>query len=165
MQQNYKHIPSHSTLVLISTAKKHFVTEWYRITAYILSQKWSLLSHNFLSHLKQLCTLLPYLLRYLSMLSSNLHGGLRKLSSHVLFNIHMQVTCLCRSSQTHCPYRPNIFFHCFTVHFNSLCVMVQLMHLFVIKHYFKCHILKHLKSLQHIFIFLWPCIMISINLL
>jgi hypothetical protein len=25
-------------------------------------------------------------------------------------------------------------FHCFTVHFNSLCVMVQLMHLFVIKH-------------------------------
>jgi hypothetical protein len=25
-------------------------------------------------------------------------------------------------------------FHCFTVHFNSLCVMVPLMHLFVIKH-------------------------------
>jgi hypothetical protein len=25
-------------------------------------------------------------------------------------------------------------FHCFTVHFNSLCVMVQLMHLYVIKH-------------------------------
>jgi hypothetical protein len=25
-------------------------------------------------------------------------------------------------------------FNCFTVHFNSLCVMVQLMHLFVIKH-------------------------------
>jgi hypothetical protein len=25
-------------------------------------------------------------------------------------------------------------FHCFTVHFNSLCVIVQLMHLFVIKH-------------------------------
>jgi hypothetical protein len=25
-------------------------------------------------------------------------------------------------------------FHCFTVHFNSLCVLAQLMHLFVIKH-------------------------------
>jgi energy-converting hydrogenase Eha subunit H len=25
-------------------------------------------------------------------------------------------------------------FHCFAVHFNSLCVMVQLMHLYVIKH-------------------------------
>jgi hypothetical protein len=25
-------------------------------------------------------------------------------------------------------------FHCFTVHFNSLYIMVQLMHLFVIKH-------------------------------
>jgi hypothetical protein len=28
----------------------------------------------------------------------------------------------------------NFEFHCFTVHFNSLCVMAQLMHLFVIKH-------------------------------
>jgi hypothetical protein len=28
----------------------------------------------------------------------------------------------------------NFFFHCFTVHFNSLYIMVQLMHLFVIKH-------------------------------
>lgn len=108
MQQNYKHISSHSTIVLIRIVKKHFATEWYRITAYILSQKWSFLSHNFLSHLKQLRTLLPYLLRYLSMLSSNLHWGLHTLSSHVLFNIHMQVTCLCCSSQTHCPYRPNI---------------------------------------------------------
>jgi hypothetical protein len=26
------------------------------------------------------------------------------------------------------------FFHCFTVNFNSPCVMVQLMHLYVIKH-------------------------------
>jgi hypothetical protein len=41
-------------------------------------------------------------------------------------------------------------FHCFTVHFNSLCVMVQQMHLYVTKHQFKCHTLKHLKSLQHV---------------
>jgi hypothetical protein len=26
------------------------------------------------------------------------------------------------------------YFHCFTVHFNLLCIMVQPMHLFVIKH-------------------------------
>jgi hypothetical protein len=27
-----------------------------------------------------------------------------------------------------------IHFHCFTMHFNSISVMVQIMHLFVIKH-------------------------------
>jgi len=71
-------------------------------------KKWSFLNHNFLSHLKKLHTLLPHLLRYLSTLLPNLHGGLHTLSAHVLFNIHMQVTCLCCTSQTHCPYRLNI---------------------------------------------------------
>jgi hypothetical protein len=31
-------------------------------------------------------------------------------------------------------FNREMVFHCFTVHFNSLCVMVQIMNLFVIKH-------------------------------
>jgi hypothetical protein len=38
----------------------------------------------------------------------------------------------------------------FIIVYFILCVMVQLMHLFVIKHHFKFHTLKHLKSLQHV---------------
>jgi hypothetical protein len=36
----------------------------------------------------------------------------------------------------------HLFFHCFTVHFHSIYIMVQ--------HKFKCHKLKHLKSHQHV---------------
>jgi hypothetical protein len=36
-------------------------------------------------------------------------------------------------------------FHCFTVHFNSLSIMIQQKHFYIIKH-LKCHTLKTLKS-------------------
>jgi hypothetical protein len=39
---------------------------------------------------------------------------------------------------------------CISIHYIYIYKMVQLMHLFVIKHKFICHTLKHLKSLQHV---------------
>jgi hypothetical protein len=46
----------------------------------------------------------------------------------------------------------------FTVHFNSLYIMVQPMNLFVLKYWwFKCHTLKHLKSLQHVLMIKFKC--------
>jgi hypothetical protein len=43
----------------------------------------------------------------------------------------------------------------YAIHGYVLCVIVHLMHLFVIKYYFKCHTLKRLKSLQHVSIISW----------
>jgi hypothetical protein len=47
---------------------------------------------------------------------------------------HASVTIVGVQKEYNCNGTTRIYFHCFTVHFNSLCVMVQLMHLFVIKH-------------------------------
>ena len=40
--------------------------------------------------------------------------------------------------------------YCFTVHFDSLNLMYQLIHLYTQQYYSKMLILKHLKTLQHV---------------
>lgn len=115
----FKRESSIITVQYTAKLQTYFITQYYSVNHYseetfchrvipyysIYSEsKMVTFSHNFLSHFKQLRTLLPYLLKYLSMLSSNLHGGFHTTFSHVLFNIHVQVKCLCCSSQTHCPY-------------------------------------------------------------
>jgi hypothetical protein len=80
---------------------------------------------------------------YWSTVSAISHSNWNELQLHARTPTHAQM-----KEQRSLRYRPSLLncpslewqmiwvseFHCFTMHFNSLCVMVQLMHLFVIKH-------------------------------
>jgi hypothetical protein len=66
-------------------------------------------------------------------LRENRHSETRKVVDvfrSVFLHIISDLDLIKKKSARNAPEK----FHCFTVHFSSLCVTVQLMHLFVIKH-------------------------------